>query len=458
MQAGSRGKLLKNLGFALPVAAAAILAPLALTSWLPDAPVSKSAVAADLTQSSTTVPHAKTAAVPPPDRILTLKAGDTLGAALRDLGLDGAEAERAASAAARYLNPRQLRPGLRIAAFMNGVEPARFAVAVSGQGELSVERGGQDWLPSWRPYRRETRTHAIHGIVSGSLEGAVVAAGGDSDLTYAMADALQWDLDFNRDLQPGDRFEVLFEETYVEGRSFGIGRVLALTYAQSRRTLETYRFGDAGAFYDSEGHASERMFLRAPLAYSRVTSKFTSRRFHPLLKIFRPHYGVDYGAPVGTPVRVTASGTVLQAGWDGGGGNAIKVRHLNGYVTSYLHLSRFASGIHAGARVSQSDVIGFVGATGLATGPHLDYRVQRDGEWIDPQALQSVPAPALDRAQRLEFLAARDAMRAALEVPSGGPHAGSAPLATAAMAAVGKAASIARQPISPVEPATAKRK
>ncbi len=172
----------------------------------------------------------------------------------------------------------------------------------------------------------------------------------------------------------------------------GLGRVLALRYLQPRRTLEVFHYGDGDAYYDADGRPLEKMFLRAPLPYSRVTSPFSARRFHPVLKIARPHYGVDYGAPVGTPVRVTANGTVVSAGWDGGGGKTVKVRHANGFLTAYLHLSRFASGISAGARVSQGEVIAYVGATGLATGPHLDYRVQQNGRWIDPLSLKSVPA------------------------------------------------------------------
>ncbi len=417
MNAWSGRRVLRFLGVALPVGAAIVLAPLALTSWIESPPGKALGDAAAVLATPVQAPQAKAAAAvtgAEPDRVRTLRAGDTLGEALRDLGLGGIEAQRAADAASRYVNPRQLRPGMRVAAYLGGAEPARFALAVAGQGELSVERGGEEWLPSWRPYRRESRTRAVHGVLSGSLESSVAAAGADADLAYAMADVLQWDLDFNRDLQPGDRFEALFEEVYLEGRYFGLGRILALTYDQSHRRLEAFRYGSSSSYYDAEGRPTEKMFLRAPLPYTRVTSRFSSRRFHPLLKIFRPHYGVDYGAPVGTPVRVTAAGTVLQAAWDGGGGKAVKVRHPNGYVTCYLHLSRFAAGIRAGARVRQGDLVGYVGATGLATGPHLDYRVQRDGDWIDPQSLKSVPAPPLERAELGDFLLQRDAMRAAL--------------------------------------------
>jgi murein DD-endopeptidase MepM/ murein hydrolase activator NlpD len=408
--------VLQSLKLALPVAAAVVVAPLALTSWIgtpASQPLDREPVALAAPAASSPV-AAAVATDLSAARVLVLRAGDTLGKALRDLGFASDQAERAASAASRYVNPRQLRPGMRLAAYLDGAEPGRFELAVAGKGELSVERGGEEWLPSWRPYRRELRTRAVHGTLSGSLESSVAAAGADSDLAYAMADVLQWDLDFNRDLQRGDRFDVLYEEIYLEGRYSGIERVLALAYAQKDRKLELFRYGSAGAFYDAEGRPSEKMFLRAPLPYSRVTSKFSTHRFHPVLKVTRPHYGVDYGAPVGTPVRVTAAGTVVSAGWDGGGGKTVKVRHPNGFTTCYLHLSGFAAGVRAGSRVRQGELIGYVGATGLATGPHLDYRVQRNGTWIDPQSLKSVPAPPLDAVQLADFRIVRDAMRPVL--------------------------------------------
>ncbi len=424
MNAWSRGKALQFLKRALPVSAAILVAPLALTSWIEapaDQPLDREPLALaapqPASQSMAPSPGARKAGAPSlgPDRVQTLRSGDTLGKALRDLGFASDQAERAASAASRYVDPRQLRPGMRVAAYLDGAEPGRFELAVAGRGELSVERGGEEWLPSWRPYRRELRTRAVHGVLSGSLESSVASAGADPGLAYAMAEVLQWDLDFNRDLQRGDRFDVLFEEVHLEGSFFGVERVLALSYSQSNRKLEVFRYGSEGAYYDAEGRPSEKMFLRAPLPYSRVTSKFSTHRFHPVLKVTRPHYGVDYGAPVGTPVRVTAAGTVLHAGWDGGGGKTVKVRHPNGYLTGYLHLSRFAAGIRPGSRVRQGDLIGYVGATGLASGPHLDYRVQRDGNWIDPQSLKSVPSAPLDPTQLADFRLLRDALRPVLD-------------------------------------------
>jgi murein DD-endopeptidase MepM/ murein hydrolase activator NlpD len=156
------------------------------------------------------------------------------------------------------------------------------------------------------------------------------------------------------------------------------------------------------------------MFLRSPLRYSHVTSVFSRRRFHPVLKQYRPHYGVDYGAPVGTPVQVTANGVVTFAGWDRGGGKVVKVQNPGGYVTAYLHLSRFASGIRPGARVRQGDIVAFTGATGLASGPHLDYRVKLRNEWIDPLALKSVRDEPIPSSRLASFRSWRDELRSGL--------------------------------------------
>jgi hypothetical protein len=157
------------------------------------------------------------------------------------------------------------------------------------------------------------------------------------------------------------------------------------------------------------------MFLRSPLRYSHITSSFSMHRFHPVLNVVRPHYGVDYGAPVGTPVQVTASGVVVSAGWDGGGGNVVKVRHGEQYVTAYLHLSRFAAGIRPGARVRQGEIIAYTGATGLATGPHLDYRVKYRDQWIDPLSLKSVRDEPIPQYQLASFRSWIDELRASME-------------------------------------------
>jgi len=358
-----------------------------------------------------------------PDRAAELRPGQTLGGVLAGLGVEGEPALALVQASKTHLDPRQLRSGTPWRAYLDdGGALDRFELELAGRGVLALDRVAGGWRPDWRAFARETRWHVVRGRVDGALETAVVRAGAPAELAYRMADVLQWDLDFSRDLRHGDEFRVLYEEVTVEGQSPRPERVLAVAYEQpGGRSLEGYWFGDGdgAGYYDAQGRPLQKMFLRSPLPYSRVTSGFSHRRLHPVLGVFRPHHGVDYGAPTGTPVRVTASGTVVSAKWEGGGGRTVKVRHPNGYLTAYLHLSRFADGVRAGARLRQGDLVGYVGATGLATAPHLDYRVQVGGRWIDPLSLKAIPAEPIPAARRAEFFAAREAMSASLA--SGSP-------------------------------------
>jgi murein DD-endopeptidase MepM/ murein hydrolase activator NlpD len=322
---------------------------------------------------------------------LTLLRGETVNQVFEKLGLHGPEARDAANLLAEHVNLRAIKAGNRCSAFFNpDASLASFALVVDGSGRLDMSRQGSRWAASWQPFRRSSELRVLRGRLDGPLETSIRDAGGPVELAYRMADILQWDLDFSRDLRRGDSFELLYEDLLVDGAHHDIGRIVGLSYDNQGRRHEAYRWDESGTYYDGEGRPLRKMFLRSPLRYSRITSLFSHSRFHPVLHAFRPHYGVDYGAPVGTPVEVTANGEVVSAGWDRGGGNVVKVRHAGGYVTAYLHLSRFASGIRPGARVRQGDVIAYTGATGLASGPHLDYRVKHNDEWIDPLTLKGV--------------------------------------------------------------------
>lgn len=351
--------------------------------------------------------------------------GETVSGVFAGLGLEGAELRQAVNALAESVDLRTLKEGYRYSAFFGpSAELTSFELTVTGQGRVAVERGGDldgAWTSSFQPFTRTVRPRLLQGTLEGSLEGSIRAAGGPALLAYRLADVFQWDLDFSRDLRRGDRFSVLFEEVYLEGELFEVGAVHAATYDNQGRLHEAFRFSETGGYYDSRGRPLRKAFLRSPLKYSRVTSHFSHRRFHPVLKSYRPHYGVDYGAPVGTPVHVTASGEVIFAGWDRGGGRVVKVRHSSGYVTAYLHLSRYAKGIRSGARVRQGDVIAYTGATGLASGPHLDYRVQHKGKWIDPLKLAGARDEPISGTQLADFGKVRDRLQVSLatgKVPS----------------------------------------
>ena len=360
-----------------------------------------------------------------------IRSGDTLDRVLQRAGVPDSELHQASAAVSEVLDPRRLRARDPVFSMVrSGGELVGVSLPRRGQGVVVAERTDGVWRSRYRPFRRAHVRRSVAGELRGPLESSIRRAGGPSSLAYSMARVLQWDLDFNRDLRLGDRFEILYDELVLDGRVEGIAAIHALRYRNRERWVEAYRFnGDevavetvpdddlgatapgGGRYYDSEGQPLRRQFLRSPLPYSRVTSRFSLNRFHPILKRRMPHYGVDYGAPVGTAVQATADGTVVSAGTRGGAGRMVRLRHANGYVTSYLHLSGYAEGIRSGHRVQQGQVVGYVGSSGLSTGPHLDYRVQRNGRWINPATLVNEPVPPLADALLRAFLQHRDALR-----------------------------------------------
>jgi murein DD-endopeptidase MepM/ murein hydrolase activator NlpD len=349
----------------------------------------------------------------------TLSRGETLAKLLLGLGFSAEETRQVSAVLAARVSLRRLKAGNRYAASWNPDSTlASLDLTLEGDGRVEMNRDpdGQ-WRLDWLPFRRSTEVRAIQGILDGAarLEVAVQRAGAPAGLAVLMAEALQWDLDFARDLRRGDRFKAIYEAVQLDGKDHAVGKLLALVYENRGKMFEAYHFGDGSVFYDAAGQPLQKMFLRSPLRYTHVTSSFSAHRLHPVLNEVRPHNGVDLSAPVGTPVEVTAGGTVLFAGWDGGGGNVVKVQHGPDYVTAYLHLSRFAPGVRPGARVRQGETIAYTGATGLATGPHLDYRVQFRGGWIDPLTLKGVRDQPIPRAQLAAFDSWRDAVRSGLE-------------------------------------------
>jgi murein DD-endopeptidase MepM/ murein hydrolase activator NlpD len=268
---------------------------------------------------------------------------------------------------------------------------------------------GPDGIASTRIERPVTgEVVRLEGVVESSLFGAMEAAGGGSELAVRVAQIYQWDIDFFRDLRQNDSFVVVAERQEIDGEFYDWGTIYAARFINRDRVLDAVVYPDDQGrlgYYDLEGRPLRKQFLKSPLEFSRVTSRFSTNRFHPVLKRRMPHYGVDYGAPTGTPVHVTSDGTVTTAGRKGGGGNMVTVRHTNGYETNYLHLSRFANGIRRGVRVSQGQVIGYVGSTGLSSGPHLDYRVQLNGRWINPLSISSPAVEPLADERLQRFLA-----------------------------------------------------
>lgn len=270
------------------------------------------------------------------------------------------------------------------------------------------------------PFEKETAVVAIRGEIDAerpSLIAAMEGTGEQMQLAMALADVFSGQIDFDRELQPGDAFEVLFEKSTRAGEFAGYGAILGATFFAGGREYQAFRWAnpDSGkaAYYDAEGRSLKRFFLMSPLKFEpRVTSHFSRSRLHPVHRDRRPHLGVDYGAPYGAAVVAVAAGTVLSAGWAGGGGNQVHLRHAGGFETYYLHLSSFARGIRPGARVDQGDLIGRVGATGTATGPHLDFRLRKNGGFVDPvrERRRQPPGQPIPAGQMSVFRGARDGL------------------------------------------------
>jgi murein DD-endopeptidase MepM/ murein hydrolase activator NlpD len=257
-------------------------------------------------------------------------------------------------------------------------------------------------------------TVALHGVLATSLYEAVIAQGETPALLDQITQVFAWDIDFFRDPRVGDSFSVLVEKNYRDdGRFLGYGQLLCARYVNQGHAFQGFRYKDG--YYDAEGKSLEKLLMKAPLKFSRITSGFTHSRLHPVLGIRRPHFGVDYAGPVGTPIFAAGDGVIELAGWSGGFGNCVKIRHNSVYTTYYGHLNGFAKSAKRGARVKQGETIGYLGSTGLSTGPHLDYRVQKNGAFINPASLKTDAKEGVSEAEMTAFLAQRGGLLARLD-------------------------------------------
>lgn len=251
----------------------------------------------------------------------------------------------------------------------------------------------------------------IKGRVESSLWVSLQQQKKSPMLAMIMSDIFGWTIDFF-DLQKTDEYRIIYEQQYVDSIALPKFRICAASFQQEDSLYYAIPFkqDDEELYYNANGNSLEGAFLKAPLDFYRITSRFTNRRFHPVLKRYRAHHGVDYAAPIGTPVYSIGSGKVISVGWAGGGGKTIKIRHNDSYTTSYMHLSRYAKGLHVGQSVKQKEVIGYVGSTGLSTGPHLDFRVYEHGKPINPLTIKSQPKKPISEANRDSFAIVRDSL------------------------------------------------
>jgi murein DD-endopeptidase MepM/ murein hydrolase activator NlpD len=256
------------------------------------------------------------------------------------------------------------------------------------------------------PYRKEIKRVIRYAstTIETSLWESMLKGGLHPSLVMGLSDIFAWSIDFFG-LQKGDSFKVVYEEMSIDEKPLGVGKIYGAQFSGNGSTIYAIPFIQDGkeSFFDGEGNSLRKAFLKAPLQFSRVTSRFSSGRMHPILRIRRPHYGIDYAAPVGTPVLAIGDGRVIQTSYEGGSGRMVRIVHNSVYSTAYLHLSRFGSGIAPGAYVKQGDIIGYVGSSGLSTGPHLDFRFYMNGSPVDPLKVEAPPVEPISEANKAKF-------------------------------------------------------
>lgn len=350
--------------------------------------------------------------------------GDTIGNLFFRLGIDDRGAfDFVRTDATAQTIARQLRPGKLITS-RTDTDGKLIALHFPLNGKdalLSVEKRVGGFTAKERPMALEKRTEQRSGQISYTLFGATDEAGIPDSIATQLAEIFSGEIDFHRDLRKGDRFSLVYEMLHLHGQPYRSGKILAAEFVNDGKAHHAYWHASSatpekGGYYNSEGKNLRKAFLRSPLEFSRVTSGFTSNRFHPVLKTWRAHRGVDYGAPIGTRVRSVADGIVSFAGTQGGYGNLVIVNHQGAYSTAYGHLNGFASGLKKGARVSQGDIIGYVGKTGLASGPHLHYEFRVRNAPINPLSITIPSAPALTQAEISRFQGTVAALREQLQI------------------------------------------
>jgi murein DD-endopeptidase MepM/ murein hydrolase activator NlpD len=244
------------------------------------------------------------------------------------------------------------------------------------------------------PFRKHITSQIRYssGTIETSLWDAMMAGSLHPSLAVKLSEIFAWTVDFFG-LQKGDSFKVIYEELSIEGKSLGAGKIFGAQFNRSGSSVTAIPFLQDGkeTYFDIDGNSLQKAFLKAPLQFSRISSRYSSSRMHPILRIRRAHYGVDYAAPIGTPVHAVGDGRVVSAGTESGSGKVVKIKHNSVYATAYLHLSRFGQGISSGAMVKQGDIIGYVGSSGLSTGPHLDFRFYMNGSPVDPLKVDAPP-------------------------------------------------------------------
>lgn len=350
-----------------------------------------------------------------------IQRGDTIASVLARLEVDDPDAVQALRGTRETRALYQLMPGKTIRARITGEGKLIALRYLAGTTLFAVERAGATFTVTRQPAQLESRTLMKSGEIRSSLFAATDAANLPDAVAIQIADIFSTDIDFHRDLRRGDHFTVVYEAFYHQGEMVKTGRVLAAEFINQGKAYQAVYFqsSEGGGYYTPDGRNIRKAFLRSPLEFSRISSGFTNARFHPVLQQWRAHKGIDYAAPTGTRVKATADGIVEFEGRQGGYGNVIVLRHQSKYTTWYGHLSGFAKGMRKGSRVSQGEVIGFVGATGLATGPHLHYEFRINDSHQDPLRVVMPAAPPITPELKTAFEAVAQPLALRLQLLRG---------------------------------------
>lgn len=334
----------------------------------------------------------------------SITSGQVLSEVLRPFGVSATALEVFLKESRDIIDPRKIKPDQGWLALFSNQEdsvPSYFIYEKSQKDYVVIEIA--DSLKGWSgEHPSEMRLRRVEGEINNSLYQSLQDQGANAELAMTMANIYAWTIDFYR-LQKGDRFEVLYEEEYINDVAVGTGRILASHFNHKGKDRGAYMFenDDQTSYYSEDGSSLKKAFLKAPVKYSRISSRYSGKRFHPVLKRYKSHLGTDYAAPQGTPILAVGDGVVTKSGYTGGNGNYVKIRHNSTYETQYLHMSKRAC--KEGERVSQGEVIGYVGSTGLATGPHVCFRFWKNGQQVDHLSEEFPTSEPLNESQMPAF-------------------------------------------------------
>lgn len=337
-----------------------------------------------------------------------IRSGDNAGALFLKW-LSTNETDQAVKAASSVFSLNRLMPGHLFSVERDKAsgEVNRFFYDINDESRLVVERTEEGFSARVDVFEFDTRLVRVSGVIHSSLFGAMADAGESANLAVQLAEVFSHQINFVNEVQDGDTFEMVVEKKYLGDDFRRYGNIIAARFVNDGTTFEAFRFVDKSGtahYFAADGSSLETEFLKAPLNFTRVSSGYTMNRKHPIFGKVRPHQGVDYAAPRGTPVKALGAGKVTFKGWKGGYGNTLVIRHSGGIETQYAHLSRFASSLKVGQKVDQGEVVAFVGATGTATGPHLDFRVMKNGKFVNPDSLSGARSAPVSKDERASFM------------------------------------------------------